>query len=135
MAQKPSILLLHGALGSAEQLSPFAQVLREHFEVHCFTFYGDGGKGNPDQPFRIEHFAEELAKELRQLRIGPLSVFGYSMVGYVALYLARQAPEFLHIFLHLAQNLAGRPKVNLQPNGSPGQAKKFWRGSPIPWSR
>ena len=38
-----TILLLHGAIGAADQLQPLAQVLAAHYNVHTLSFSGHGG--------------------------------------------------------------------------------------------
>ena len=58
MAQK--ILLLHGALGSAESLNPLKEVLEKDFEVFTYTFKGHGGSEIPSEDFTISNFANEV---------------------------------------------------------------------------
>jgi pimeloyl-ACP methyl ester carboxylesterase len=86
------ILLLHGALGSEKQLYPIQQALeKEGFVVHTLNFSGHGGK-----PFRnnfgIEAFAADVHSFLDQNKIHTADIFGYSMGGYVAVWLAHLYP-------------------------------------------
>jgi pimeloyl-ACP methyl ester carboxylesterase len=89
---KPSLLFLHGAIGASRQLQPLAQQLAAHYDVHLMDFPGHGGAPLPEQPFSIPLFAEATLQYIRQHQLQELTIFGYSMGGYVALYLARQYP-------------------------------------------
>ncbi|HLP39748.1 alpha/beta fold hydrolase [Lacibacter sp.] len=96
------LLLLHGAVGSKDQLQPLADLLKNDFSVHLFNFSGHGGKPFVQEPFLIEAFANEVGEYLSTHKIQQASVFGYSMGGYVALYLAKQHPQLLSEIVTLA---------------------------------
>src|SRR6185436_6771769 len=84
---KKSILLLHGAIGSKNQLTPLLPFLNKEFDIHTLNFPGHGGDEISDEPFSISYFAGEVLKYFDQKNISSLYIFGYSMGGYVALYL------------------------------------------------
>lgn len=111
MSQKPPILLLHGALESAEQLGAHASQLEANFTVYTFTFPGHGGRGDISKPFTISAFAKELAGWLDGQGLGPLPVFGYSMGGYVALWLARQPKKYFTHILTYGTKFAWSPET------------------------
>lgn len=91
------LLLLHGAIGSAEQLVPLQQILRASYDVHTLNFTGHGGQAFNGE-FSVERFANEVIAYLDTKNIASINIFGYSMGGYVALYLAKQYPQrVLHI--------------------------------------
>ncbi|MEJ8844520.1 alpha/beta fold hydrolase [Lacibacter sp. H375] len=96
------LLLLHGAIGSKDQLLPLADLLKNDFSVHLFNFSGHGSKPFAQEPFSIEAFANEVGEYLSTHKIQQASVFGYSMGGYVALYLAKQQPQLLSEIVTLA---------------------------------
>ncbi|EMR04394.1 alpha/beta fold hydrolase [Cesiribacter andamanensis] len=114
MSQKPAILLLHGALGSAVQLQAHADALEQHFRVHSFTFSGHGGMGDIGKPFTISGFGRELAAWLEAQALPPMPVFGYSMGGYVALWLARQPKQYFTHILTYGTKFAWSPEAALQ---------------------
>lgn len=87
------ILLLHGAIGSSVQLQPLADILSGHYDVHLFNFPGHGGTPPQDEPFSIKTFAAATLKYIQENKLNDLIVFGYSMGGYVALYLAKENPQ------------------------------------------
>src|SRR5258706_11557389 len=62
--RKPDLLLLHGALGSSDQLAELSELLTQHYNVHTFDFEGHGKTSSRERPFRIEHFAENILEYL-----------------------------------------------------------------------
>lgn len=88
-----SILLLHGAIGASDQLLPLKENLSESFIVHTLDFSGHGGQQFSDEPFSIAHFAQDVLHYIDKKGIKKVDIFGYSMGGYVALYLARYFPD------------------------------------------
>ncbi len=88
-----SILLLHGAIGAKDQLQETAGLLSAHHDVYCMNFSGHGGEPFSDTDFSIERFAKEVLDCMSLNKIDSANIFGYSMGGYVGLYLARHYPE------------------------------------------
>lgn len=103
MAQK--ILLLHGALGSAASLNPLKEVLQKDFDVFTYTFQGHGGTEIPSEDFTISNFANEVLVFLEENSLDKIIIFGYSMGGYVGLYLAKYFPEKVEKLYTLATKL------------------------------
>jgi Predicted hydrolases or acyltransferases (alpha/beta hydrolase superfamily) len=88
------IVLLHGALGASMQLESLAQRLRENGKmVYLMNFSGHGGVAYSPQGFGIEIFAEDVLAFLNSEKINQVNIFGYSMGGYVALWLAHLHPQ------------------------------------------
>lgn len=85
---RTSLILLHGALGSAEQLSPLAAQLRSHFDVHVMDFPGHGDEPLGDQPFAFSAFVASVRDYINQQQLKQPLLFGHSMGGMVALLLA-----------------------------------------------
>lgn len=86
------IILLHGALGGADQLKKLSDALQENFEVHTLEFSGHGG-GAFGSEFTINSLSVELSEFINAEKLDKPLVFGYSMGGYVALKLAASQPE------------------------------------------
>lgn len=82
---KEPIILLHGAIGAAQQLEPLATELEKHFTVHRFNFEGHGGRNLPHS-FSIPLFSQNLIDFIREKNLTEPVIFGYSMGGYVALH-------------------------------------------------
>lgn len=96
------ILLLHGAIGAMDQLSELENELADSFEVNRLNFSGHGGSPFSGEPFSIALFAEEVVSFLDKKKIETISIFGYSMGGYVAMYLAKHHPQKVHKIITLA---------------------------------
>lgn len=88
-----NILMLHGALGSKKQFSALEKILSEKFNVYSLDFTGHGGNKIPDEPFSIRMFSDNILGWLNHNGIDKINIFGYSMGGYAALYLAKRNPE------------------------------------------
>ena len=89
---KPKLLLLHGALGTKDQLSTLKEKLSEVFEVHYLDFEGHG-KIESSKDFSMDLFVKNVVKYLQLNNIEKIHIFGYSMGGYVGLKLAIKYPE------------------------------------------
>ena len=87
MASKPNLLLLHGALGSAQQMLPLKDLLKDHYTIHTYDFPGHGGKDFAEHSLTVPILGEHLLDHLREFQLIGTHVFGYSMGGYVALWL------------------------------------------------
>jgi pimeloyl-ACP methyl ester carboxylesterase len=104
------LILLHGALGSKEQLNPLLTFLQSNFKLHTFNFSGHGGhRINGD--FSINRFTEELDNFIGKNNLQGCYVFGYSMGGYVALQLASRKPEAIGKIMTLGTKFDWTPET------------------------
>lgn len=83
---KQDLILLHGALGSKLQLAPLKSELENDFNVLSFNFEGHGDRPT-DGDLSIHQFSENLKEFIVVNGLTQPNIFGYSMGGYVALYL------------------------------------------------
>jgi len=83
------LLLLHGALGASSQFASLGEKLRANFDIHTLDFRGHGGLDLPSEPFSIKLFSKDVLNYLGSNNLDSINIFGYSMGGYVAIYLAR----------------------------------------------
>lgn len=104
------LLLLHGAISSSAQFSVLLPLLKKNFEVYTFNFSGHGGNPLLEKEFGIELFAEETIEFLDQNQIPVIDIFGYSMGGYVALYLAKYRPMRVGKIFTLATKFNWNPQ-------------------------
>ncbi len=112
------ILLLHGALGSQQQLVPLAKELNQHYIVHQLNFSGHGNAAMPQQ-FSIPTFANDVLVYLNDNKIDSINIFGYSMGGYVALYFALYYPQKVKNIFTLAT------KFNWTPDFAANEVKQL----------
>jgi pimeloyl-ACP methyl ester carboxylesterase len=105
------LILLHGALGDATQLAPLASRLAGQRPVTCLELEGHGATPLRGRPLRIESFADTVIEMMDRAGIEVADLFGYSMGGYVALYLASVAPGRVARVATLATKLAWTPDI------------------------
>lgn len=96
------LFLLHGAIGAKDQLQPLADALKDKYIVHTLNFSGHGGEAFPNEAFSMELFANDVLNYLQQNNIEQTNIFGYSMGGYVAMYLAKHHPQKINKHITLA---------------------------------
>jgi pimeloyl-ACP methyl ester carboxylesterase len=87
-----ALVVLHGGNGTGPQMEPLAAALRPYGEVHSPNMVGHGGRRIPER-FSIRGHAEDLVAWLDKKKIERAHFFGYSVGGYVALYLARHMAD------------------------------------------
>lgn len=87
------LLILHGAIGASDQFKPLQEKLNKDFKTLTLNFSGHGGMPFPEDHFSIRIFAEEVLSYLNVNGIKQIDIFGYSMGGYVAMFLAKHHPD------------------------------------------
>ena len=106
-----SIILLHGAIGAQDQLEP----LRDKLLVLNYSVYLMSFSGHFKQPFQndfsIKQFALELSDFIVKNQLVKPVVFGYSMGGYVALYLASQQIDLIGKIITLGTKFNWSPEI------------------------
>ena len=106
-----SIILLHGAIGAKDQLEPLAKELKQvGLDAHTFNFSGHGTSPFQNE-FSIKQFASELETVIQQQNLIKPIIFGYSMGGYVALYLAKHKPDLLGNIITLGTKFEWTPEI------------------------
>lgn len=86
------LILLHGALGSAKQFSKLEESLKNNFTIHKLDFQSHGDNSVNSDDFGINQFANDLKKFIDDKNLVKPFVFGFSMGGYVAMYLESISP-------------------------------------------
>ena len=104
------ILLLHGALGSSHQLDQLKRKLEtEGMKVLSLNFSGHGGESFESE-FGIHQFTNEGKIFLESNEIENISIFGYSMGGYVATWFALQSPNIVSSVITLGTKFDWTPE-------------------------
>lgn len=109
------MVFLHGALGSAAQF----EVLRPYFspEIPVFALNLPGHGGLPtDAPYSMERFAEAVLTFLDEKNMAQTDLFGYSMGGYLALWLAWKNPDRVRRVVTLNTKLDWSPDTAARMN-------------------
>lgn len=87
------LLMLHGALGSKDQFAELENAMQTTYKIHTLNFSGHGRRPSHQHAFTIQNFAHEVLDWMNESYIQQIDIFGYSMGGYVALWLARFYPD------------------------------------------
>ncbi len=94
------LVLLHGAMSTID--TDFGRVippLAESRRIIAVEQQGHGHTADVDRPLTYEQMAEDTTALLAQLEIEEADLFGYSMGGGIALYIARQSPDLVRKFV------------------------------------
>ncbi|RZJ29760.1 MAG: alpha/beta hydrolase, partial [Flavobacterium sp.] len=75
--------------------------------LHDFPGHGLGEK----KPFTMDDLVSSLKEEISNLGSGPVNIFGYSMGGFVALYLCRNNPERIGKIFTFATKFEWTPDI------------------------
>lgn len=114
------LLLLHGALGSTTDFEKLKPLFEKSYIVHSINFPGHGGNEMPLN-FSIPFFADYVEEYCKIHSLSGIHVFGYSMGGYVALYLSNKRPALfkkiitLGTVLYWDETIAAKEISKLQP--------------------
>lgn len=106
-SEKPTLLCLHGALGSAAQLLAALSPLAEKANLLFFDFPGHGERSA--ETLNIAACVAATREFILQNQLAGTTIFGYSMGGYVALLLAKQHPELVGQIITLGTKLNWNP--------------------------
>ncbi|HEY0356588.1 MAG TPA: alpha/beta hydrolase [Flavisolibacter sp.] len=104
------LMLVHGAIGSSKQLRGLEESLKDLYRVHNPDLPAHGGQPMVDQ-FSISFFADHIIQYCDEHKIDKFSIFGYSMGGYIALYLARHYPARVEKVVTLATKFHWDPMI------------------------
>ena len=96
------LLLLHGAIGSKDQLISLQAELSKDFTVYTLDFAGHGASTVKADTFSIPLFAQQVLDFMDENHLSAISIVGYSMGGYVAMYLALRHPARIEKIITLA---------------------------------
>ncbi|MDC7996536.1 alpha/beta hydrolase [Gilvibacter sediminis] len=107
--ERPPIILLHGALGSRDQLASMEAALSGTYEVYRLNFEGHGGRES-NRAFRMEVFAQNVLDFMKENQLDAANFFGYSMGGYVALKLAQTHPQYIKNIVTYGTKFAWTPE-------------------------
>ena len=90
------LLLLHGGLFNIDlQFGEVLPMLAETRQIIATDLQGHGRTGDIDRPLTTAGLASDVVGLLRHLGVDRVDVFGFSVGGAVALYLAIKHPELI----------------------------------------
>jgi len=96
-------------MGAQSQFDKLTSKLAPEFNCHSLDFYGHGKSSFQDN-FGIEAFARQVKEYMDQYNLKGCDVFGYSMGGYVALFLETTSPGSLGKIMTLGTKFEWAPE-------------------------
>jgi pimeloyl-ACP methyl ester carboxylesterase len=88
-----NFIVTRSTRGSKDQFNELEKALAGKFKTYSLNFSGHGRVPSHHHAFTIQNFAHEVLDWMNENYVQTIDVFGYSMGGYVALWLARFYPE------------------------------------------
>ncbi len=107
---KTPTILLHGALGAANQFDGLLGLFSAEQPVFAPNLPGHGPL-SAATPYTLALFSDAVLKFMDDDNIARANIFGYSMGGYVALYLAAKHPERIRRVVTYGTKLEWTPEV------------------------
>lgn len=96
------LLLLHGALGSPAYFEYIKNAFSNDFQIHAPAFEGHAYSPLNHENLNITVYVQQVVDYCNEHGLEKVSIFGYSMGGYVALVFASQYPERVGSVITLA---------------------------------
>src|SRR5262249_22598437 len=115
-ALRAMLVLIHGALGAATQMEPLRQAVGPERPVMAVELEGHGETPPIGTGYSIERFADNIRQALAARGVDRADLFGYSMGGYVALYLAAHSPDLVASVTTLGTKLTWTPTIAAAEN-------------------
>jgi pimeloyl-ACP methyl ester carboxylesterase len=94
--RREAVCLLNGLALSTKAWYAFLPMLHPEFDVLLYDYLGQGESSDPDEPYSITGFADNLAAIMDEAAIGAVHLMGISYGGFVALEFARLHHARLH---------------------------------------
>jgi pimeloyl-ACP methyl ester carboxylesterase len=98
------VVLLHGGLGSSDDLAPQGEALAAHHRVVAFDRRGHGRTADRTDPFSYASMADETVAVLESVVGGPAHLVGWSDGGIVALHVAIARPDLVRSLVPIGAN-------------------------------
>ncbi|MBC7862468.1 MAG: alpha/beta hydrolase [Bacteroidia bacterium] len=106
-----NLILLHGAMGSKEQFEGLERLINQEYDLHILNFSGHGMAEFYFPEFSVQAFAEQVISYMDSKGIEKSNFFGYSLGGYVALYIARYYQDRVESVMTLATKFDWNPSI------------------------
>jgi pimeloyl-ACP methyl ester carboxylesterase len=128
------LILLHGGLGAGEMMRPILPTLAADHQVILPDLQGHGRTADIDRPIDARLMADDIAALIDHLGLDRPDLFGYSLGGGVAFWVASTYPEKVGRLVMVATNMR-RDAIYPEMLGQQGQvgpeAAEFMKDTPM----
>lgn len=102
MAFERPLVIIHGMWGRPQEMAPLAERLAAPGPVLMPTLIAHERRPVPEERLRFAALVDDVHEQARAAGIESAHVIGYSLGGYIALYLARHRPDFVASLVSIA---------------------------------
>ncbi len=113
--QGAPIVLLHGGFSHIAAQAPLIDLLKPHYEVIAVDTRGHGRSTLDDRPMTYPLLADDMARLLEQLGVGPVTVVGHSDGGIIGYILAVKHPSKVHALVANGANFRKEGRGGMPP--------------------
>jgi pimeloyl-ACP methyl ester carboxylesterase len=128
------VILLHGGLGAGEMMRPILPALAVDHQVILPDLQGHGRTADVDRPIDARLMADDIAALIDLLGLDRPDLFGYSLGGGVAFWVASKYPEKVGRLVMVATNMrrdAIYPEMLAQQGQVGPEAAEFMKDTPM----
>jgi pimeloyl-ACP methyl ester carboxylesterase len=128
------LILLHGGLGAGEMMRPILPALAAGHQVTLPDLQGHGRTADIDRPIDARLMADDIAALIDHLGLDRPDLFGYSLGGGVAFWVASKYPEKVGRLIMVATNMrrdAIYPEMLAQQSQVGPEAAEFMKDTPM----
>lgn len=104
-----NLILLHGALGSSEQMQIFENQLTNKYNLFFLDFPGHGSNHENIEKIDIDYFCQFVFDFIISNNLEKVDILGYSMGGYIGLLLAYKYPNLVENITTFASKFDWNP--------------------------
>jgi pimeloyl-ACP methyl ester carboxylesterase len=129
-----TVILLHGGLGSAEDFDAILPLLTKGRRAIAVDLQGHGRTADIDRPIDHRLIAEDITALIGHLGLTKPDVFGYSLGGGAAAFLAARHPELVRRAVVVSANVtraAIYPEMLAQQEQFGGHMAEMLKGTPL----
>lgn len=105
------IFFIHGALGDASQVEDFASLFKQHHRIHIINLPCHGKDSDNPASFKMQAMVDAVIAEAHKKSLKAITVFGYSMGGFIGMCIARQNPTLIESVITIGTKYAWDPAI------------------------
>lgn len=107
-----TVMFSHGLLFSGAMFDPQVAALNRRYRCVAYDHRGQGQSAVADTGYDLDTLADDAARLIEKLGIGPCHFVGLSMGGFVGLRLAIHRPDLLRSLTLIDSSAEAEPKEN-----------------------
>lgn len=104
-----NLILIHGALGSAQEFKSISSLLSKSFNVSLYEIPHHGKRSDSDISLSIEELTQDLERYISKK--GRCYIYGFCLGGYLALCLAQKGNKDIKGIITQGTNLYWSPEI------------------------